>query len=191
MRHTFIISIYIFLFISMFCLLSFSFAPFSAIVIDLKSKDLVTISKYYARVQNALSNESLSKFTMRFAWVPPKKSNTCTSSVAKYFNDCGHEVNLIQTACKMNFEYGLRPPLLGPENDEPIEIDGKSAFYATPHELVEYAGMVALSCDLDGSEYLNSYSFTGHTIEVGSALTVRLKGMFSCDLIRMLFKNLR
>lgn len=164
---------------------------FAAIVIDLKGKDLVTTSKYYARIQNALSNDLLPKFSMRFLWNPPKNSKICTSSVAKYFNDLGYEVNLNQTDCKLNIEYGLKAPLLGPESDDPIEIDGKSAFYATPNELVEYAGLVALSCDLEGSEYLNSYSFTGHSVDVGSALTVKLKGMFSCDLIRMLFKNLK
>lgn len=164
---------------------------FSVVSIDLKSKDLVSTSKYYARVQNSLSNEYLPKFSMRFMWIPPKNAKICPSSVAKYLHDRGYEVKQVQTECKMKFEYGLKVPLLGPDADEPVEVEGKSAFYATPQELVEYAGMVALSCDMESSEYLNSYTFTGHSVDVGSALTVKLKGMFSCDLIRMLFKNLR
>lgn len=166
-----------------------------AIVIDLKN--LVTTTKYYARVKNALSNELLPKFSFRFLWQPPKLGKNgdskpiCPSSIAKYLNDLGYEVNLNQTECKLNIEYGLKMPRLGAESDDPIDVDGESNFYATPHELIEYAGLVALSCNRDKTEYLNSYLFSGHVMEVGYALVIQLKGFFSCDLIRMLFKQLR
>lgn len=91
----------------------------------------------------------------------------------------------------MSIEYGLQLPRLGPESDEPIEVDGLTDFYASPHQLVEYAGMLALSCDREQKEYLNTWFVSGHTIDVGSALVVRLKGMFSCELVKGLFRKLK
>lgn len=165
------------------------------IQIDLKSKELETTTKYYGRLQTALSNETLSKFTMQILWDPPKEKDgnkaICPSSIAKYFSDLGYDINLNQTDCKTNLEYGLQMPILGPETDDLIEVNGQCKFFATPHELVEYAGMLALSCNLEPTEYLNTWSFTGHTVEVGSALTIQLKGFFSCDLIKTLFRKLR
>lgn len=180
----------------MFSFKIFHFSPISVIVFDLKT--LLTQTKYYARVKNALANDRLPKCSFRFIWQPPQPStrNTgsseiCQSSVAKYFTDVGCDVKLVQTECKLKIEYGLDVPRLGAETDDPVEIDGKSNFYATPHELAEYAGMLALACDRKSSEYVNSWAFKGHTDEVGYALVIRVKGMFSCDLIRMLFKTLR
>lgn len=82
-------------------------------------------------------------------------------------------------------------PLLGPQSMELTEIDGNEKFYATEHELVEYIGMLALSCDLESSEYLSSWNCSGHAIEVGSAVVVRLKGMFTSDFVKGLFKRLK
>lgn len=166
-----------------------------AIEIDLKSNELATTTKFYGRLQTALSNESLSTFTLNVTWEPPKERDEhkriCPSSVAKYFADLGYDVKLIQTDCKTSIEYGLKVPLLGPESDELVEVNGNGDLYATPHELAEYAGMLALGCNLETSEYLNTWSFSGHSMEVGNALVIRLKGLFSCDLIKMLFKKLQ
>ena len=167
----------------------------SAIEINLKSSDLATTTKQHARLQTALSNETLGTFTVRVAWEPPREKDEtkaiCPSSIGKYFSDAGYEVELKQTECKTSLEYGLKMPTMGPESDDLVVLNGKSNFYATPHELIEYAGMLALSCELESSEYLNTWSFSGHTVEVGSALVIRLKGLFTCNLIKMLFKKLR
>lgn len=167
----------------------------AVIQIDLKSKELETTTKYHGRLQTALSNETLSKFTMRIMWDPPKEKDEnkqiCPSSVAKYFSDLSYNVDLNQTDCKTGLEYGLQMPKLGPESDDLVDINGQSNFYASPHELVEYAGVLALSCNLEPTEYLNTWSFKGHTVEVGSALTLQLKGLFSCNLIKTLFRKLR
>lgn len=156
---------------------------------------MATTTKYYGRLQIALANATLSKFTMRIQWDPPSEKDAtkriCPSSVAKYFADLGYDVNLKQTECKMNLEYGLKMPKLAAENDELVDADGQSKFYANPHELVEYAGLLALSCNRDPIEYLNTWSFSGHTVDVGSALCVRLTGLFTCNLIKMLFRKLR
>lgn len=156
---------------------------------------MATTSKFYGRLQTALANAALSKFTMQIQWDPPHEKDAskkiCPSSIAKYFADLGYEVNLKQTECKMNLEYGLKMPRLAAESDELVEIDGQRKFYASPHELVEYAGMVALSCNREPVEYLNTWSFEGHTVDVGSVLCVRLTGLFSCNLIKMLFRKLR
>lgn len=166
-----------------------------AIEIDLKSPELATTTKYHARLENALSNETLSTFKMRLTWEPPKEKvdsqRICPSSLAKYFADLGYEVDLNQTDCRIHFEYSLHVPRLGPESDDLVDIHGESKFFATPHELVEYAGMLALSCNTDTSEYLNTWSFSGHTVDVGQALVIRLKGLFTCNLIRALFKRLK
>ncbi|XP_055303662.1 ribonuclease P protein subunit p40 isoform X2 [Sitodiplosis mosellana] len=166
-----------------------------SIEINLKSAELATTTKQYARLQNALSNETLGTFTVRIAWEAPREKDVkkaiCPSSIAKYFSDSGYDVELKQTECKTKLEYGLKMPTLGPESDDLVVINGQSNFYATPHELVEYAGMLALSCNLEPTEYLNTWSFSGHTVEVGSALIIRLKGLFSCNLVKMIFKKLR
>lgn len=100
-------------------------------------------------------------------------------------------MELNQTEFKSKIEYSLKMPRLGPESDDLVEVEGESEFFATPHELAEYAGMLALSCNMEQTEYLNTWSFSGHTIEVGNALIIQLKGLFSCNLVKMLFKKLR
>lgn len=160
---------------------------------------MATTTKHYDRLQIALANAALSKFTIEIQWDPPfEKDPTkkiCPSSVAKYFADLGYDVNVKQTNCKMHLEYGLKMPKLAAvataENDHSVDIDGEHKFYANPHELVDYAGMLALSCNRERVEYLNTWSFSGHTVDVGSALCVRLTGLFSCNLIKMLFWKLR
>lgn len=172
-----------------------SFNVFIVIEINLRSPELATTTKYYARLQNALSNEALSKFAVRFIWDPPyekdESKRICTSSVAKYFTDLGYNVNLNQTDYKSKIAYSLNMPKLGPESDDLVEINDQSKFLATPNELAEYAGLLALSCNMEPTEYLNTWSFSGHTVEVGNALIIQLKGMFSCNLVKMLFKKLR
>lgn len=163
----------------------------------MKSKELATTTKYYGRLQFALANASLSKFDFDIQWDPPFEKDAtkkiCPSSVAKYFADLGYDVNVEQTDCKMHLEYGLKMPKLAApmENEQLMEIDGQEKFYANPHELVDYAGMLALSCNRERIEYLNTWSFSGHTVDVGSALCIRLTGLFSCNLIKMLFSTLR
>lgn len=173
---------------------NYQFDFITVIIIDLKA--VTTQSKFYARVKTALSNENLPRCSFRFTWQPPKptdssSSSICPSSPAKYFADLGCNVKLAQTECNLKIEYGLEVPRLGPESDDPIEIDGQSNFYATPHELAEYAGLLALSCDRKASEYLSSWAFKGHTTEVGYALVIRLKGMFTCEMVGALYEKLR
>lgn len=64
---------------------------------------------------------------------------------------------------------------------------GQHKIYASPHEIIEYAGMFALSCNLEPIEYLNTCSFSRHTIDIVNALCVRFSGIFSHNLIKMLF----
>lgn len=161
----------------------------------MNSEQLKSTTKYYAQLKNALSNEALPTFTMRFLWEPPQHRDqndmVCSSSMAKYFANIGYKVELIQTDMKMSIKYGLKTPKLAPECDDLLEVDGESRLYATPHELIEYAGMLALSCNLEPEEYLSTWKFSGHSTEVGSALVILLKGMFSSNIIKMLFKTLR
>lgn len=168
-------------------------SEFAAIQIDLKSKELASTTKFYERVRLALNNEILPKFSIRFVWTPPSSpsSSICPSSIAKYFVDCGYDVDLVQTSCKVHTQYGLQMPLLGPQLMQPTQIDGHEKFYATEHELVEYIGMLALACDFETIEYLSSWKFTGHSMEVGSAIVIRLKGMFTSDFVKILFKRLK
>lgn len=152
-------------------------------------------TKFYDRVYTALSHDILPRFSVRFAWTPPSPSSgkepICTSSLAKYFADLGYDIKLVRTVWKVETQYGLRMPLFGPQTPEPAFVDGAEKFYATEHELIEYMGMLALSCDMAPNEYLSSWKFTGHTMEVGSAVVVRLKGMFTSDFMKTLFKQLR
>lgn len=141
-------------------------------------------SKYYERVQIALSNEILSNFTLRFIW-EPETGDICPSSVAKYFSDGGYEVNLMTTKSTIGQEYRLSMPLLGIDDDK-LSIDELPEFYATPHELVEYCGMLALSCNFEKLPFLNSWQFGGRTKEIGTTMILQINGFFSCHLVERL-----
>lgn len=78
-------------------------------------------------------------------------------------------------------------PLIG-ENKFAENVD---KLYATPHELVEYVGMLSLSCGLDGDEYLNSYNCDGDAMSVGSANIIQWNGMFDCHSITQLLDELK
>lgn len=126
-------------------------------------------------------------------WSPPKNNDfpICPSSVAKYVSDLGYEVDLGQTKNKLKTEYGLQVPLLGSQQQNPCKIDGKSNYYATEDELVEYCGMLSLSCNLESQEFLNSWHLDCHKMEVGYAITCRLEGMFTSETIVDLLKELK
>lgn len=70
-------------------------------------------------------------------------------------------------------------------------VAGVEKFYATEHELAEYIGMLALSCDMESNEYLSNWKFSGHSMEVGTAVVVRLKGMFNSEFVKVLVKRLK
>lgn len=153
----------------------------------------MTSSKLYERIQRAFSNELLPKFNIQFTWTPPSSNGNesiCPSSVAKYFADLGYVVDLVQTDCRTSIEYGLNVPLLGAQTDKPVEVDGNEKFYASEHELIEYVGMLALSCSFETKNFMNSWRCDGHTIEVGYATTLHVSGMFTIDTIKDVFSTL-
>lgn len=166
---------------------------FPAIKIDLKSAELATNSKYFDRVRRALSLECLPRFSILFTWTPPKKqeSPVCPSSVAKYFSDLGYGVNLVQTKSRVKSEYSLQIPLLGPQLPSPCEVNGKRGFYATEDEIVEYIGMLALSCSRESQPFMSSWQLQAHTLEVGHAVTWRLEGMFPPETLTQILEALK
>lgn len=78
-------------------------------------------------------------------------------------------------------------PLLG----ENLLTDCEDELFATPHELIEYVGMLSLSCNLDQDEYLNSFNCDGRSVSVGAAKVVRWNGMFDCHSIAQLLEELK
>lgn len=159
---------------------------FTAIKINLNNPDLRSGTKYYERVKKALSHELLSKKSLQISWTPPD-SSICKSSIAKYFVDRQYDVQLIETQVKIHQEYSLKMPLLG-ENNFIKDVD---ELFATPHELVEYIGMLSLSCSLEQDDYLNSYNCIGKSMNVGSAKVIQWNGMFDCISIIHLLDELK
>lgn len=123
-------------------------------------------------------------------WEPPV-STVCTSSVAKYLTEKGYTVKLAPTEMKQHQEYSLRMPLLGQDADIQLIKAESIEFFATPHELLEYIGMVSLSCTLDQQEYLNSYVSHGKSVEIGSAKVVQWRGFFPTSIVLKLLTALK
>lgn len=128
---------------------------------------------------------------MRFSWEPPV-STVCTSSVAKFFSEKSYTVKLVPTEMKQHQEYSLRMPLLGQDVEAMQMMKAESIdFFASPHELVEYIGMVSLSCSLDQQEYLNSYVSQGKSVAIGSAKVVHWTGFFTTAVVLSLLTELK
>lgn len=149
-------------------------------------------TKYYERVKRALGHSHLTPFSFRINWDPPELSNPiiCPSSVAKYFSDKGYKIKLGMTEMKQHQEYSLKMPLLGrdeptPKNEDIVE------FYVTPHELIEYIGMLSLECNLVQSDFINSYQCPGRFMEIGSAKVLQFRGFFTYETITQLFSSLK
>lgn len=155
--------------------------------LNLLNPDLSPDTKFYQRVRTALTNPLLPKMSMRVAWQPPADSAICPSSVAKYFDEKGYRVRLIQTNRSQHQEYSMEMPLLGKDGDK-LNANG---FYATPNDIIEYIGMLSLGCNREPSEYLNSYRCHGHSREVGNGTVVQWRGMFTCNTVERLFDMLR
>lgn len=149
---------------------------FLVIQIDLKDPALQPGKSLHTRIKNSLSGDVLPKFNISFTWTPPD-ATICPSSLAKYFSDSGHKIELIETKFKWHQEYSLKIPI--------VETDSE------PHEIVEYIGMLSLSCNLDADKYLNSYQQFDETVEIGSARILQWKGMFTGKQIRNLLSELR
>lgn len=143
--------------------------------------------KYYDRVEYALSHSALPVWSMRVFWDPGSDSDACKSTIGKYFSLSHPEnrVELIETLTRQHQQYSLNVPILGKDNLV------KNELYATPHELVEYIGMLSLGCNLECDAYLNSYRCNGQTIEIGYAKIVQWNGLFGSDVIVQLFESLK
>lgn len=174
---------YLVLFFSSVC-----FVVLAVVQIDLKGAKLKTKSKLYERIQKALSHEALSSVTLRILWKPPS-DDVCPSSVAKYFADIGYVVELASTSQCISHAYSLKVPLLGTD-DLTVPSNGET-FFATPNELVEYAGMLALDFNFEQHDFLNSYQSYGKSKEIGSALVLRIDGFFSGHTLEKLVASLR
>lgn len=124
---------------------------------------------------------------MRIQW-QSIDSTVCSSSIAKYFVDKQYKCELVETTVKSHQEYSLKMPEIGEDTNEQ-ELSGN--FYASPHEIVEYLGMLTLGCTRDADSYLNSYQCLGRTIEMGQAKVIQWSGMFMCSTILMLLNELR
>lgn len=124
--------------------------------------------------------------SLRICWTPPDPS-ICKSSIAKYFADRQYEVELVETQHKLHQEYSLNMPLIG-ENKFQQNVD---ELFASPHELVEYVGMLSLSCNLERDEYLNSCKYDGNSMNIGSAKVIQWNGMFDCLSIIQLLDELK
>lgn len=133
---------------------------------------------------------------MRIAWQPPADSQVCPSSVAKYFEEAGYRVRLVQTARRHHQESGLRVPLLGRDDDD-AEGNGTNGaataaeFFASAADVVEYIGMLSLNCELEADAYLSGYRCVGRSAEVGYAAVGQWRGLFTTDTVRRLLEEMR
>lgn len=157
--------------------------------IDLKT--LQPETQHYARVRECLAREPLGRFDLRITWTPPDDNNDtesiCPSSVAKYFADMNVDENsppveLMPTQIKTHQEYSLKVPTFSLDEHSETE-------YCTGSELIEYMGMLALSCDTEEEEYLNSYDFSGSRQEIGNAKVMHWRGFFTVSQIEAVYTS--
>ncbi|XP_058444821.1 ribonuclease P protein subunit p40-like isoform X2 [Malaya genurostris] len=159
-------------------------------VVQIDLKTLRPESKHYERIRARLGREILGQFNVQIAWTPPPKTGDsgviCPSSVAKYFADDATgavKVELMPTLVKTHQEYGLKVPVfsLTEPHDE---------VYCNASELIEYMGMLALSCDLEEQDYVNSYDFCGERVEVGNAKVMHWRGLFTTVQVQSVYQQL-
>ncbi|XP_055533844.1 ribonuclease P protein subunit p40-like isoform X2 [Wyeomyia smithii] len=162
----------------------------SKYVVQINLKTLRTDTKHYNRIRECLGRESLGRFSLQITWTPPNSDNICPSSVAKHFADLGTQddysdvtVELMPTLVKTHLEYGLKIPSFSLNENMDQEL-------CSTGELIEYMGMLALSCDTEGDEYLNSYDFCGQRVEVGNAKVLHWKGFFTTAHVRSIFRQI-
>lgn len=162
----------------------------SVIEINLDSAELVHGTKYYARVKAALSHKVLPKFSMRIQW-QSIDNTVCSSSIAKYFVDKQYKCTLVGTTMKAHQEYRLKMPEIGKDDNEQQQLCIGKELYASPHEIIEYLGMLTLGCSRDTDSYLNSYQCYGRSIEMGQAKVAKWSGMFMTSTILKLLNELK
>ncbi|XP_053694527.1 ribonuclease P protein subunit p40-like isoform X2 [Sabethes cyaneus] len=162
----------------------------SKYVVQLNLKTLRTDTKHYTRIRECLSRDTLGRFNLQITWTPPDSSDICPSSVAKYFTDLATQedyseltVELMPTLVKSQTEYGLKVPVFDLSDQSNQEL-------CSIGELIEYMGMIVLSCSTEEEEYLNSYDFCGQRVEVGNAKIVHWKGFFTAAHVRTVFKKI-
>lgn len=161
--------------------------PRAVVQIDLKT--LAPETNQLARVQECLGRESLGRFTLQVAWTPPAcdaSGKICASSVAKHFADVDSaiKVELMPTAIKTHQECGLQVPEFSLGEDVEKE-------FCTGAELVEFMGMVALSCETEEDEYLNSYDFCGERREIGNVKVLHWRGLFTTAQVEAVYDAVR
>lgn len=101
-------------------------------------------------------------------------------------------MKLVPTEMIQHQEYSLHMPLLGQDVEAMQFIKAESIeFFASPHELVEYIGMVSLSCTLEHQEYLSSYVSQGKSVEIGSAKVIQWRGFFDTSIVGKLLTVLK
>ncbi|XP_058839401.1 ribonuclease P protein subunit p40-like [Topomyia yanbarensis] len=170
----------------------------SKYVVQIDLKTLQPETKHYERIRKCLSRETLGRFDLQITWTPPEACNStdssatiCPSSVASYFAEAlageleptAVKVELMPTVVKVHQEYGLKVPEFSL-----IEQPGKE--YCSAGELIEYMGMLALSCDTEEEEYLNSYDFSGDRVEIGNAKVMHWKGFFTTAHVESVYRAL-
>lgn len=140
-------------------------------------------SKLYGRIKTALSKQIFQNFTIHLTWIPPEDTKICPSSIAKYFTVKEFVVKFCKTKLKCHQHKSLKIPKfrICEENDE----------LCTPNELVEYTGMLALSCPMKNEEFINSYCCPGPYEESNNIRVLNLKGLFTCEFIERLFNEMR
>lgn len=168
----------------------------SDIRLNLLDPNLRPDTKYAARVRNALRSEELPRMRMRIVWQAPEeqRAEICASSVAKHFADAGYAVRLVQTEHVQRPEYSLRVPLLGRDGVVATSNGGDEAaaeLFATAADVIEYAGMVSLGCEMEADSYLSGYSCAGRSRDVGQAAVGVWRGMFTSETVQRLLDELR
>jgi len=145
------------------------------------------------RIINGFNKNIIEKFNFIINWVPPPQSTTetiiCPSSIGKYFNDLNYLVELKTIGRQTIQHYDVDVPELL------INLEKTTNYYCTPHELIEFAGLLALNCYTNNNDntdnYLNSLKIIGKTKNVSNLRVLKWTGLFSCEDIQALFKQLR
>ncbi|KXJ69691.1 hypothetical protein RP20_CCG026130 [Aedes albopictus] len=166
----------------------------SKYVVRIDLQTLQPETKFFKRVRECLGRDCLGRFDLQVAWTPPavpfNGAPICPSSIAQYFADLAQfdkdlKVELMPTMIKTHQECGLNVPVFKVDEGD----DCKE--YCSAGELIEYMGMLALSCNTEEEEYLNSYDFCGERVEIGNAKVMHWNGFFTPDQVEAVHNAMR
>lgn len=134
--------------------------------------DLLNLKTNLAKLNKELES-IFPKTAVNLSW-SPSSTETCCSSIAKYFSDTGRTLKQCANELETQPEFGLKFP------DIPDDVEEMRLL-----EISEYVGLVMLGCSIEENEF-SSYRLPADCTEIGRGKVLHSKGFLSGDTLKKL-----